>query len=437
MKKLLTCVFLTFIICASLLLVSCELECPHSYLTSEVIPPTCGEEGYTLNTCTSCQAEFKTNYTLPTGHDLTETVFAPTCAEEGYTYYFCKCGYNYTSDKIPPTGHSYVSVKADVTCSSAGYTEYTCTVCDHSYKGDFISATGHEMTETVYAPTKDTVGYTEYTCNTCGHSYKDDFVFYTDVVGGGFVKSSAVVAQGIDVSYFQNTPSGDTYLSLDWEALKNAGVDFAILRAGYRGYQTKAINKDPAFEINYADAKAAGMAVGAYFYTVASNQEELDEEIEALLSWLEGKQFEYPIYFDIENETLENPEQKETLTKLCMRFVDVMRENGYYGAVYTNKKWLENYLYGDVIKGYCDVWYARYPHSNDATLDSVYTWNTAEYGEQLGMWQYTEKGKLSGCGIRTGQYVDLNYSYKDYPSIIKKYGLNGFENPNIVTESDI
>ena len=158
--------------------------------------------------------------------------------------------------------------------------------------------------------------------------------------------------------------------------------------------------------------------------------EELDEELEQLLGWLEGKQFEFPIYFDIEDTSLQDETQKEVLTSLCIKFVRVMRENGYYGAVYTNKKWLTEYLFGDSLRYYCDIWYARYPHSNQVTLADEFTWNKESYGDLHSMWQYTDKGIIEGCGMRTGQTVDLNYSYKDYPSIIKKYGLNGFDNEN-------
>ncbi len=361
------------------ILSSCDIECAHEYLTANIVAPTCDTEGYTSNTCVKCSKEFKTNYTQPTGHTITETVFAPTCSEEGYTYYSCPCGYNYKANNLHPTGHTYTSAKTEVTCASAGYTEYTCTVCGHSYKGDFVSATGHDMKKTVYPPTKDKVGYTEYVCSVCSHSYQDDFEFYSDAYGGGTVVGSSVVAKGIDVSKHQNAVSGSSYSSLNWNAIRSAGVDFAILRAGYID------NKDPVFDMNYDGAKAAGIAVGAYFYSYASDEAELDEEISQLLGWLEGKQFEYPIYLDIEDKSLEDDTQKEILTRVCMKFVTVMRENGYYGAIYTNNRWLSNYLYGDALKGFCDIWYSRYPHLNKVTLEDKFEWNTAEYGDQLSM----------------------------------------------------
>ncbi|MBQ8849562.1 MAG: hypothetical protein IJ011_04435 [Clostridia bacterium] len=419
---------LLFLISVPFILSSCTSECTHDYLTSTVVAPTCGSEGYTLNTCTSCKSEFKTNYKLPTGHTLSATVFSPTCEKEGYTYYSCACGYSYTSETLPPSGHSYTEKVTEATCSTSGYTEYLCVVCEHTYKSDFVSATEHDMKATVYSPTRTSAGYTEYTCNTCGDSYKDNFIFFSDILGGGYIETSEVVAKGIDVSKWQHTVvSENVYKPLDWNAIKAAGIDFAILRAGYRGYETKTINKDPVFDMNYEGAKAAGINVGAYFYSVATNEQELDEEVDALLGWLEGKQFEYPIYFDIEHSSLEDATQKENLTRLCMRFVTRMRENGYYGAVYANQNWLNNYLYREALEGFCDIWYAHYITGDaSVTVGDIFVWDTEEFGAQLAVWQYTDSGIIENCGVSSTATVDMNYSYKDYPSIMKKYGLNGY-----------
>ena len=431
MKKIICIFSLLFIICASLLLVSCTTECSHEYLTATTVAPTCGEEGYTLNTCTECLAEFKTNYKLPTGHTLTETVFAPTCEKEGYTYYSCACGYSYRSNTLPPAGHTYMDTVSAPDCESAGYTEHICSVCDHTYNSNFISAFGHDLKATVVLPTPTTVGYTEYSCDICDESYRDDYVFFTDVLGGGHVDAPIIVSKGIDVSKWQNVPNNDgTFNSLNWQAIKAAGIDYAILRAGNTGYETGIINKDPVFEMNYADAKAAGVMLGVYYYSVATTEEKLDEEIDALLGWLEGKQFEYPIYIDVEDEKLKTLD-KETLTRLCMRFVTRMRENGYFSAVYANRDWLDNYLDRHILESFCDVWFAKYVDDNDVMTDGIYAWNEEEYGAPLSMWQYTDKGSIEGSEMHPTAMVDMNYCYKDYPSIIKTYGLNGYTNPDI------
>lgn len=430
MKKIISVFSLLSIICTSILLVSCTTECSHDYLTAITVAPTCGEEGYTLNTCTECYAEFKTNYKLPTGHALTETVFAPTCEKEGYTYYSCACGYSYKSDILPPSGHNYTDTVLTPDCEAAGYTEHFCSVCEHTYKSDFISALGHKLTATVVLPTPTTVGYTEYSCGICNESYKDDYVFFTDVLGGGYVDAPVIVSKGIDVSKWQNSPNNDgTFDGLNWQAIKAAGIDYAILRAGNTGNKTGNINKDPVFEMNYADAKAAGVMVGAYYYSVATTEEKLDEEIDALLGWLDGKQFEYPIYIDVEDNSM-TPLGKETLTRLCMRFVTRMRENGYYGAVYSNENWLNNFLDRHVLEAFCDVWFAKYVDESAEITDGVYEWKE-EYGAPLSMWQYTDNGLIEGSEMHPTATVDMNYCYKDYPYIMKTYSLNGFANGDI------
>ena len=426
MKKIASIISISFIICASLLLCSCSDECEHEYLTSSVVAPTCGEEGYTLNTCTECKTEFKTNYKLPTGHTLSETVFEPTCEKEGYTHYACACGYSYKANILPPSGHSYVDTVVEVTCKAAGYTEHKCTVCGHTYRSDFVSSQGHIIMKEIIPPTIDTVGYTKYTCEICKESYASDYVFYSDVHGGGIVASATVVSKGIDVSKWQNTPiPGDSYESLNWQAIKASGIDYAILRAGNTGYETGTIHKDPVFELNYKDAKAAGIMVGAYYYSVATTEEKLNEEIDALLEWLDGKEFEYPIYLDIEDKKLLELD-RETLTKLCIKYVTRMRNEGYLGAIYTNQDWLDNLMYRDVLENYCDIWFAHYVSSNNETVDGIYQWDEVTFGAPLSMWQYTDKGIIKGSNMHSTATVDMSYCYKDYPTITKTYGLNGF-----------
>lgn len=432
MVKKILCLLAPIFVCSTILLVSCANECEHKYLSAVTIAPTCESEGYTLNTCTECRSEFKTNYKLPTGHTLTETVFSPTCEKAGYTNYSCACGYSYNSEALPPSGHSYKKVTVAATCTSAGYTEYMCTVCEHTYRSDFVSATGHTIQETVYRPTSTLPGYTELECTVCQHNHISDIVFYNDVYGGGYIDAPTVVAKGIDVSKWQHTLNADgSYKPLNWTAIKEAGIDFAILRVGYTGSVSGTINKDPVFEMNYEGAKAAGVMVGAYYYSVASTEEELDLEIDALLTWIEGKKFEYPIYFDIEDKSLANGEQKDTLTKLCMRFVTVMRENGYYGAVYANQNWLDNFLFRESLEGFCDIWYAHYTESGTVTVNDTFTWDEKLFGPTLSMWQYTDSGIIEGSNMDKSANVDMNYSYKDFPSIVKKYGLNGFTNDKL------
>ena len=128
-----------------------------------------------------------------------------------------------------------------------------------------------------------------------------------------------------------------------------------------------------------------------------------------------GKSFEYPIYFDLEDPSLVSLGKSE-LTKLCETFICSMQKNGYYSALYTNNNWLKNILDTARILSLFDIWYARYP------LTDVPVWNEEKYGKQLSMWQYTQTGEINGIE----GYFDINLCYRNYPEIIKKWGLNGF-----------
>jgi GH25 family lysozyme M1 (1,4-beta-N-acetylmuramidase) len=101
---------------------------------------------------------------------------------------------------------------------------------------------------------------------------------------------------------------------------------------------------------------------------------------------------------------------------MCEVFLCTLQENGYYAGLYTNHTWLTTILDTARMVTLFDIWYARYP------LSEKPTWNEEKYGKQLGMWQYTESGKIDGL---EGSF-DLNYAYKDYKEIMQKWKLNGF-----------
>lgn len=468
MKRIIWALGGILICCCSLLLFSCGETCAHGNQSTELISPTCDQEGYTLHTCQDCSAQYKTDYAVPTGHTLRQETVPATCTEEGYIEYACTCGYIYKGSFSEPTGHVYETIVVDPTCESEGYIEHLCTVCEHTYRAQILSALGHELSATVAPSTCDSRGYTEYVCERGDLTYRSDYteplghtmittlselptqaqsgrltqqctacdyhftnyLLFSDVFANAYTVNTAYLAKGIDISYHNHTPNSSApsgYDPLNWAVIKKAGFDFAILRAGYTGFQ------DPVFETNYTDAKAAGMDLGVYYYTYAKNTVEAQAEAEELLGWLKGKQFEYPIYYDIEDTRLTEL-GKETLTELCMTFVDTLRRAGYYGAVYSNNTWLTNYLSADELKGYCELWYARYQRDPKTTSeafptftilpdDNEFTW-LEKYGNQVGLWQYTQCGVIENSGM--DQRVDMNYAYKDYPALMKKFCLNGY-----------
>lgn len=419
MKKSLTIALIVFsVIClfiASLsiyvLLDRGFVSCVHSQLSKNVLSPTCTKEGYTSYTCTKCSYSYVGDVIPPNGHTLNKTTVPPSCESEGYTLYFCSCGYSYTSDKTPPNEHHLKSSEIAPTCTEQGYFSYYCSLCDYSFKSDFTEPTGHEFVPKTFLPTATRAGYTEYTCH-CSYSYIGDRVYYSDILESAYTKNTQVIHKGLDVSRWNHSIDVVTgeYMPLDWELIKASGFDFVIIKAG----STRS-GLEPTFEDDYSRAKAAGLEVGAYFYTYSYTREGILKDAEALMTWLKGKQFEYPIYLDIEDSSLEDL-GKNHLSDMCTAFLEKLQENGYYVGLYTNHKWLTTILDTAKMVSLFDIWYARYPST------TMPTWNEEKYGKQLGMWQYTQSGRIDGIDSD----FDFNYVYKDYSALMQEWNLNGF-----------
>ena len=191
---------------------------------------------------------------------------------------------------------------------------------------------------------------------------------------------------------------------LDWQKVKESGIDFAIIRAGFGRF---ADQKDENFERNYDEAKAVGVPIGAYWYSYATTVDEAIEEAEVFISLLSGKQFEYPLFFDQEEQSAFET-GKENCSKMVRAFCDVLEAKGYWAGLYTSRSYLESYI-EDVIKERYALWIAEWG-------------SRLNYNGSVGIWQYSEKGYVNGI---TGN-VDLDICYMDYPSIIKEKGLNGY-----------
>lgn len=407
----------------------------HTFV-SEVYQPTCVKQGYTEYTC-ECGYTYKAKYVAPTGHTLKKTVREPTCTTEGYTEYACACGYSYTtdhvrpkdhtfavavtapscttggfttysctcgfsyaSDYIAPKGHSLTKKITDPTCTAEGYTTYSCSACNYFYVSDYVKPKGHSFTTTVTYPTSSAVGYTVFDCS-CGYKYTGDYVFSSEIFKGAYVDGVEILAHGIDVSKWNG--------EIDWAEIKNAGIEFVIIKAG----STNGV--DSNFDTNYANAKEAGLDVGCYFYSYATTVEGISKDADDFLKMIAGKNFEYPVYLDFEDPSQESL-GSELLTEMCKTFIEKMQRNKYFCGLYVNNDWLLNKLDTQKITTYFDVWIARWLYSGEANWPE-------SFGTRTGMWQYTDSGVI---GTHTG-YFDLNVAFKDYPTLIKSLSYNGFE----------
>lgn len=194
---------------------------------------------------------------------------------------------------------------------------------------------------------------------------------------------------------------------VDFNKVKSAGYSFAIIRAGYGRYINQ---KDERFEEHYAGAKAAGLNVGAYWFSYATTIEQAEMEADVCIQVLRGKQFEYPIFFDIETQAAFNT-GKSNVSAMIMAFGKKLESAGYYTGLYNSTYYLTNYV-SDEVKRKFTLWVAQYASSC-----------TYSGAGRVDMWQKSESGSVPGCAGNT----DLDECYYDYPAAIKAKGLNGFK----------
>lgn len=200
---------------------------------------------------------------------------------------------------------------------------------------------------------------------------------------------------GIDVSYHQ----GD----IDWERVAADGIDFAMIRIGYRGYEEGVMHRDELADEYINGARAAGLDVGVYFYSQAVSEEEARQEAVFVCELIKDYEIKYPVVFDW--ELPENEDARtvgttmSTLNKCAAAFCGMISENGYTAMIYSNLKMaLSKYD----MRSLCvyDFWYVEYKDGHNPPL----------YPYELQMWQYASDGSVDGID----GYVDMNISFVDY-----------------------
>lgn len=204
-----------------------------------------------------------------------------------------------------------------------------------------------------------------------------------------------IIYKGIDVSVHQGI--------VDFNKVKQAGIDFVILRAGY-GIG----NVDKNFYTNYSLAKLAGLNVGAYWYSYADSVQFAEQEAKSCLDTIKGLEFELPIFYDVEEQS-QIVRGKVFYSSLLNTFCPILEQSGYFTGFYTNLNCLLTVVDKQTANRYA-CWVAQWG-------------NTCSYTGNYGMWQYSATGRI--LGVNTD--ADMNYCYVDYPRIIKKLKLNGYQ----------
>lgn len=193
---------------------------------------------------------------------------------------------------------------------------------------------------------------------------------------------------GIDVSSHQG--------NIDWASVKAAGINFAIIRVGYRGSQTGALVEDSCFKKNIQGATANGINVGVYFFTQATTEAEAVEEASMALTLCSGYNLSYPIFVDTENGSgaaRANGLDKGSRTACVAAFCKTIANGGRKAGVYASKSWYNNKIDASAFSNYF-IWVAQYN-------------TTCNYKGKYNMWQYSSKGSVPGIKGN----VDVNIAY--------------------------
>ena len=207
---------------------------------------------------------------------------------------------------------------------------------------------------------------------------------YNFAEDGSLMTGSGAV--GIDVSKWNG--------NIDWNAVKNSGISYVIIRCGYRGSSEGRLIEDSRFETNIEGALGAGLKVGVYFFTQAVSEVEAVEEASMVLEQIKNYKLAYPVFIDVEasggrGDTLGRDER----TAVCKAFCQTIEGAGYKAGVYSNKVWMEGKINASELGTY-KIWLAQYAA-------------TPTYAGRYDMWQYRSNGSVSGISGN----VDLNISY--------------------------
>ena len=203
------------------------------------------------------------------------------------------------------------------------------------------------------------------------------------------VLTSSTGVMGIDVSKWNGT--------IDWSQVKASGVNYVIIRCGYRGSSKGALIEDPKYKANIEGATKAGLKVGVYFFSQAIDEVEAVQEASMVLSLVKNYKISYPIFLDVEaSGGRADNISKETRTAVCKAFCQTIQNSGYTAGIYANKTWLTSKIDTSQLGSY-KIWLAQYAAA-------------PTYAGRYEIWQYKDSGSVPGIS----GHVDLNLSYLGY-----------------------
>lgn len=205
-----------------------------------------------------------------------------------------------------------------------------------------------------------------------------------------------ILQRGIDVSYHNGT--------INWNKVKEDGIDFAIIRVAYRGYENGKLKMDTQALKNMKDANEAGVPIGVYIFSQAVSEAEARQEADYIVKNIQGYKIDLPVVLDFEyvavgvGRLYKAKLSKNEATGVCVSFCDRVKALGYTPMVYASKSMYEDKTYAADFSQEYPIWMAHYN-------------NSTSYAGEYEYWQYTSTGKVKGIGTKSNKYVDLNYRY--------------------------
>ncbi|MCR5421313.1 MAG: glycoside hydrolase family 25 protein [Lachnospiraceae bacterium] len=240
---------------------------------------------------------------------------------------------------------------------------------------------------------------------------EDGFMAYHDDAG------NKISWLGVDFSYHQE--------NVNWDELEASGIDFVILRCGYRGYSEGGLVKDEKFDEYATECNNRGIPLGVYFFTQAISVEEAVREAEFVIETISDYKISYPVAFDTEyvsdDSARTNLEDigEELRTDMCHAFCKKIKEAGYYPMIYASENWIRRELNYEALQEY-DFWAPQYLDKNDFMYDFT-------------IWQYTEKGYVPGVD----EQVDLDISMVNYAEFVPAMREAVLSNGSILEYSSV
>ncbi len=405
----------------------------HSY-TETVTPPTCVNEGYTTYTCTSCGDTYRDNYTPATGvhTDGNGDGFCDTCETKMDTGAEEKPevpegggsqtgeGTGETGETTPPSD-TVAGTTAPSSDPAANNTDTQNLEADpaaapaaSAYTAGIVLLRAGTTDKIVYdtssRPIYDTSSEPVYDIELKVTGYKytgwqtlDGATYYFDKNGNKVTGTQVIQGIqytfsdegvrsgtiGIDVSKFQS--------SINWQKVKNAGINFVIIRCGYRGYGSGVLVQDPMFASHITGAKAAGLRVGIYFFSQAVSEAEAVEEASMAVKLARQYGINMPIAIDSEYANggagRADGLSKSARTDITIAFCNTVANAGYKPMVYASKSWFSDHLDVSRFPSSYRIWVAHYA-------------KTCGYTGRYDIWQNTSKGSVDGVKGN----VDMNIS---------------------------